>query len=111
LIVEGVAPYVCELAIGHKIGDSYEKQDKLYPDKSRQEYMKASSKINIFSNIVCNMKGSSDVVQYKNQIDDNQQVLSSLIKDKQSDADKNMELIQMISNLRAEVNELKKSKK
>ena len=111
LIVEGVAPYVCELAIGHKIGDSYEKQDKLYPDKSRQEYMKASSKINIFSNIVTNMKGSSDVTQYKNQIDDNQQVLSSLIKDKQSDTDRNMELIQMISNLRAEVNELKQSKK
>ena len=111
MIVEGVAPYVCELAIGHKIGDSYEKQDKLYPDKSRQEYMKASSKINIFSNIVTNMKGSADITQYKNQIDDNQQVLSSLIKDKQSDTDRNMELIQMISNLRAEVNELKKSKK
>ena len=57
------------------------------------------------------MKGSADVVRYKNQIDDNRQVLSSLIKDKQYDTDRNMELIQMISNLRAEVNELKKSKK
>ena len=49
LIVEGVADYVCELAIGHKVGDSYSKMDKLYPDKSRVEYAKASSKINIVS--------------------------------------------------------------
>ena len=49
LIVEGVADYVCELAIGHKVGDSYSKMDKLYPQKSRMEYAKASSKINIVS--------------------------------------------------------------
>ncbi len=49
LIVEGVADYVCELAIGHKVGDSYSKMDKLYPDKSRIEYAKASAKLNIVS--------------------------------------------------------------
>ncbi len=49
LVVNGVASYVCELAIGHKVGDSYEKMDKLYPNKSRVEYAKASSKINIVS--------------------------------------------------------------
>ncbi|MBT6646042.1 MAG: hypothetical protein HOB51_00775, partial [Thaumarchaeota archaeon] len=100
---------VCELAIGHKIGDSYEKQDKLYPDKSRQEYMKASSKINIFSNIVHNMRGTLDVTKYKNQINDNQMILTDLVKEKQNDTDRNMELMQMISKLRAEVNELQKS--
>lgn len=51
LIVSGCMHYVCELAIGHTVGDSYEKQDKLYHDKSRSEYAKASSKINIFSNV------------------------------------------------------------
>ena len=31
--------------------DSYEKQDKLYPEKSRREYSKASELINIFSRV------------------------------------------------------------
>jgi hypothetical protein len=51
LIVSGCADYVCNLAIGHTIGDSYEKQDKPYPEKSRAEYAKASSRINIFTNV------------------------------------------------------------
>ena len=110
LIVEGVAPYVCELAIGHKIGDSYEKQDKLYPDKSREEYMKASSKINIFSNIVHNMNGSADVTKYKKQIEDNQIVMVGLVKDNQTEMFAKGELYQMIADLKAEVNELKNSK-
>jgi len=111
LIVEGVAPYVCELAIGHKVGDSYEKQDLLYPEKSREEYMKASSKINIFSNIVHNMNGNTDVTKYKKQIEDNQTVMAGLVKDNQNSLDSKGELYQMIADLRAEVAELKKSKK
>jgi len=111
LIVEGVAPYVCELAIGHKVGDSYEKQDKLYPDKSREEYMKASSKINIFSNIVHNMNGSADATKYKKQIEDNQKVMTELVKDNQNSMDSKGELYQMIAELRAEVTELKKERK
>jgi len=51
LIACDVAQYVCELAIGHKVGDSYEKQDELYPEKTRSEYMKASSKLNIITKI------------------------------------------------------------
>lgn len=51
LIVSGTADYVCQLAIGHNVGDSYEKQDKLYPERSREEYAKASKRINIFSNV------------------------------------------------------------
>jgi len=57
LIVSGTVGYVCELAIGHRIGDSYEKQDKLYPEKSRAEYMKASKKLNVFTNISHYLKG------------------------------------------------------
>jgi len=65
LIVNDVASYVCELAIGHKVGDSYEKQDKLYPNKSRLEYMKASKQINIFSNITNNMQENSEIALFK----------------------------------------------
>ena len=47
----GTSDYVRELAVGHKIGDSYEKQDKLYPEKSRSEFAKAANRINIFTKI------------------------------------------------------------
>ena len=69
LIVNGVASYVCELAIGHKVGDSYEKQDKLYPDKSREEFMKASEHINIFSNYTNYLKVGTKLkeMEEKNQ--------------------------------------------
>ena len=50
LIMSGCQDYVCQLAIGHTVLDSYEKQDKLYPEHSRKEYSKASNKINIFTN-------------------------------------------------------------
>ena len=68
LIVEGVASYVCELAIGHKVGDSYEKQDKLYPNKSREEFMKASSKINIFSNYTNYLKEGNELKEKEKQV-------------------------------------------
>lgn len=68
LIVSGTSDYVCQLAIGHKIGDSYEKQDKLYPDKSREEYAKASKKLNIFSNVSNFMNGADEIKQLKEQI-------------------------------------------
>ena len=48
--MSGCQDYVCQLAIGHTVLDSYEKQDKLYPEHSRKEYSKASNKINIFTN-------------------------------------------------------------
>jgi len=51
LIASGCADYVCDLAIGHKVKDTYEKQDKLYPEKSRSEYAKASKRLNILSKI------------------------------------------------------------
>ena len=68
LIVCGVADYVCELAIGHKVGDSYEKQDKLYPEKTRSEFMKASKKLNIFSNASSSLKSVEDSDSLRKQL-------------------------------------------
>ncbi len=67
LIACGVTQYVCELAIGHKVGDSYEKQDQLYPEKTRSEFMKASSKLNIISKIknAINEEDSSEELKIK----------------------------------------------
>ena len=111
LIVEGVASYVCELAIGHKVGDSYEKQDKLYPNKSREEFMKASSKINIFSNYTNYLKDGHNIQEKQKQLEDNQIVMAGLVKDNQNSLDSKGELYQMIAELRAEVTELKKERK
>jgi len=49
--------------------------------------------------------------EQQKRIEDNHTVLTDLVNEKQNDADKNMELIQMISDLRKEVELLKKSKK
>jgi len=70
LITCGVVDYVCELAIGHKVGDSYEKQDKLFPEKTRQEFSKASKKINIFSNFSRSVSSFDDVDSLKKEISD-----------------------------------------
>lgn len=70
LVSCGVMQYVCELGIGHKIGDSYEKQDKLYPEQSRIEYAKASDKINIFSNISHHMEGDFEKESLRKQVDE-----------------------------------------
>lgn len=70
LIANDVVQYVADLAIGHKIKDSYEKQDELYPEKSRAEYMKASRKINIFSNISHYLGGDFEKQSLHKQIQD-----------------------------------------
>ena len=91
LITCDASQYVCELAIGHKVGDSYEKQDKLYPEKTREEYMKASSKLNIISKITnaINETDSSkelqtklDKIQDKSDLSNfkNEQMITSLLK-------------------------------
>jgi hypothetical protein len=107
LIVNGVASYVCELAIGHKVGDSYEKQDKLYPNKSREEFMKASEHINIFSNYTNYLKEGTQLKEREKQIKDNQIVMAGLVKDRQNESESKDRLYQMIVDLRAEVCELK----
>jgi hypothetical protein len=68
LIVSGVVDWVCQMAIGHKVSDSYETQDRLFPQTARTEYAKASKKINILSNISHNMKGGEMEQSLKEQI-------------------------------------------
>lgn len=68
LIACDVADYVCELSIGHKVGDSYAKQDKLFPDKTRLEFAKASRKLNIFSNFAYSVSNFDDVDSLKKQV-------------------------------------------
>jgi len=51
---------VADHVIGHMPKDSYEKQAILYPESMRNEFMKASAKLNIFSNISKWMKGDQN---------------------------------------------------
>jgi len=88
LIVSGTVGYVCELAIGHKVGDSYEKQDLLYPEKSRAEFAKASKKINVFSNITNYIKNDFEKDGLKQEIADLKQILEKEKNVSQSDIDK-----------------------
>lgn len=82
LIVSGTVDYVCQLAIGHTIGDSYEKQDKLYPEKSRSEFAKASSKLNIFSKVSNYLENGDDIEQYKIQYKDLVNNMESRVTDR-----------------------------
>jgi integrase len=59
---------VADHCIGHRPKDSYEKQVELFPENIREEYAKASSKINIFSNISNNMKKSVNVQVLQNEV-------------------------------------------
>jgi len=81
LIVSGVSDYVCQLSIGHTVGDSYEKQDKLYPETSRSEYAKASKKLNIFSNVSNFINGTDESEQLKEQLATLESKMDSQIKD------------------------------
>lgn len=49
MITQDMPTWLCEMCIGHRVADSYEKQAQLFPDKARNEYMKISKTINIFT--------------------------------------------------------------
>ena len=49
MITQSMPTWLCEMCIGHRVADSYEKQAQLFPDKARNEYMKISKTINIFT--------------------------------------------------------------
>jgi len=68
LIDSGCRIDVADHCIGHSPKDSYEKQVELFPENIREEYQKASSKINIFSNISNNMKKSVSVQVLQNEV-------------------------------------------
>lgn len=59
---------VADHCIGHRPKDSYEKQVELFPENIREEFRKASSKINVFSNISSNMKKSVNVQVLQNEV-------------------------------------------
>lgn len=69
---------ITDHVIGHMPKDSYEKQSKLYPESVREEYSKASSKINIFSNLSSNLKKTANVKELQNQIESLQEIVKRL---------------------------------
>ena len=60
LIATGVRYDVADQCIGHKPKDTYEKQAELYPENLRAEFMKASGKLNLFSNFSYNIQSNND---------------------------------------------------
>ena len=70
LIDSGCRTDVADHVIGHKPKDSYEKQNRLYPESMRSEYAKASSRINMFSNISRSMGGDREKEDLKRQVAD-----------------------------------------
>ncbi len=77
LIDSDVRYDLAEEFIGHKTKDSYEKQTKLFTAKLRKEYLKASGRLNIFSNFSSFVRGYENTEDLKSQIrklSDQQQV-------------------------------------
>jgi len=68
LIFCGVRIDVADHCIGHMPKDSYEKQTILFPENLMDEFCKASSKINIFSNLSKNMRRSVNVEVLQNEV-------------------------------------------
>ena len=72
LIASGCRIDVADHVIGHAPKDSYEKQSTLFPKQMREEYKKASKKLNMFSNMSDNIQGTVS----ENEVEDlRQQVL------------------------------------
>lgn len=67
LLASGTRYEVADHVIGHMPKDSYDKQNKLYPETSRVEYMKASGKLNIFTNMSRYLEGSSELEVLRDQ--------------------------------------------
>ncbi len=77
LIDCGVRSDLADHFIGHKPKDSYEKQATLYPKSLRREYIKASKRLNIFSNFSNFVKGYEDIEEVQqeiNQLKENEKV-------------------------------------
>jgi hypothetical protein len=85
LIACGTRYDVADHVIGHKPKDSYEKQTSLYAENLRNEYRKASKKINMFSNMSTYMKG-----------DENSQILKEELTNQKRINQQNNERIQEI---------------
>jgi len=68
LIDSGTRMDIADHVIGHMAKDSYEKQAILYPESLRSEYMKASKRINLFSNMSHYMKGYENTDALRTQV-------------------------------------------
>ena len=70
LIDSGTRLDIADHVIGHKPKDSYEKQNTLYPASLRAEYMKASKRLNMFSNISHYLNGDDEKEVLRKQVND-----------------------------------------
>lgn len=68
LIDSNVRYDLAEEFIGHKTNDSYEKQTKLFTSTLRKEYIKASRRLNVFSNFTNFVKGHDSTEELQSQI-------------------------------------------
>ena len=68
LIESGVRYDLAEEFIGHKAKDSYEKQTRLFTATLREEYIKASGKLNIFSKFKEFSKGNSNTADLETKL-------------------------------------------
>lgn len=87
LIDCGVRADLADHFIGHKPKDSYEKQALLYTKSLRTEYMKASKRLNIFSNFSSMVKGSEDIDELSDKMIKMETELA-MIKKRQQRSDK-----------------------
>jgi len=69
---------IADHVIGHMPKDSYEKQTILYPESMREQYMKASRRINIFSNMRNNMQSSVDSQELKTEVETLKEIVNRL---------------------------------
>ena len=80
LIDCGVRPDIADHAIGHAPKDSYEKQATLYPKTLRNEYAKASKRLNIFSNITSMAKGADNISEVNDKLNEMEKKLAKVVK-------------------------------
>lgn len=80
LIESGVRYDLAEEFIGHKTGDSYEKQTKLFTTTLRKEYIKASRRLNIFSRFQEIAKGASSNEELEAKYEEMRQKMQKMEK-------------------------------
>lgn len=78
MVNQGIADWRCEMFIGHKVGDSYEKQAKLYPEDQKREYMKISKLINLFSRVSQKLNESDNAELLKFELSERKQEMKRI---------------------------------
>lgn len=80
LIDNGCRQDVAEAIVGHMPKDTYEKQNKLYPETMRKEYAKGSKKLNIFSKFTSVINGTDDSDFLKSELSEKIKEVDNLLK-------------------------------